>query len=37
MFFLLAKSEICYFADYNSLYSCGVNLDDIFTNLIQDM
>ena len=32
-----AKCEICYFADDNSLYSCGMNLDNMFTNLIQDM
>ena len=28
--------EIRYFADDNSLYSCGMNLDNIFTNLLQD-
>ena len=31
-----AKCEFCYFADENSLYSCGMNLDNIFTNLIQN-
>ena len=31
-----AKREICYSADGNSLYSCGMNLDNIFTNVIQD-
>ena len=36
LFFFSAKCEICYFADDNSLYSCGMNLDNIFTNLIQD-
>ena len=35
-FFFLAKCETCYFADGNSCYSCGMNLDNIFTNLIQD-
>ena len=37
LFFFSAKFEICYFADDNSLYSCFMNLDNIFTNLIQDM
>ena len=36
LFLFSAKCEICYFADDNSLYSCGMNLDNIFTNLIQD-
>ena len=36
LFFFSAKFEICYFAYDNSLYSCGMNLDNIFTNLIQD-
>ena len=27
---------MCYFADSNSLHSCGMNLDNIFTNLIQN-
>ena len=35
-FFFSAKFEICCFACGNSLYSCGMNLDKIFTNLIQD-
>ena len=35
-FFFLAKFEICYFAYDNSLYSCSMNLHNIFTNLIQD-
>ena len=35
-FFFSTKFEICYFAYDNSLYSCGMNLDNIFTNLIQD-
>ena len=36
LFFFSAKREICYFADGNSLYFCGMNLDNIFTKLIQD-
>ena len=36
VFFFSAKYKFCYFADGNSLYSCGMNLDDIFTNLIQN-
>ena len=35
-FFFSAKFEICCFACGKSLYSCGMNLDNIFTNLIQD-
>ena len=37
LFFFTAKCEICYLADDNSLYFCGTNLDNIFTNLIQDI
>ena len=37
LFFFSAKCETCSFADDNSLYSCGVNLDNIFSNLTQDM
>ena len=37
LFFFSTKSEICCFTDDNSLYSCGMNLDNIFTNLMQDM
>ena len=37
IFFFSGKCEICNFADDNSLYSCGMNLDNIFSNLIQDM
>ena len=37
MFFFLAKREFCYFADDNSLYSCGMRLDYIFTNLTQNV
>ena len=36
LLFFSAKYEICYFADGSSLYSCGMNLNNIFTNLIQD-
>ena len=34
--FFSAKREIYYSADDNSLYSCGMNLDNMFTNFIQD-
>ena len=37
LFFFSAKCEINKFADDNSLYSCGMNLDNIFSNLKQDM
>ena len=37
LFFFSAKCEICNFADDNNLYSCGMNLDNIFSNLMQDM
>ena len=37
LFFFSAKCEICNFAGNNSLYSCGMNLNNIFSNLIQDM
>ena len=33
LFFFSAKCEICNFADGNSLYSCGMNLDNIFSTL----
>ena len=36
LFFFSAKCEICNFADDNSLYSCNMNLDNIFSNPIQD-
>ena len=36
MFFFSAKHEICYSIDGNSLCSCSMNLDNIFTNLIQN-
>ena len=35
--FFSAKCEICKFADDNSPYSRGINLDNIFSNFIQDM
>ena len=34
LFFFSAKCEISYFADDGSLYSCGMNLGNIFTILI---
>ena len=37
LFFFSAKCEICNFADDSSLYSCGIVLDNIFSNFIQDM
>ena len=37
LFFFSAKCEICKFADDNSLFSCGLNLHNTFSNLIQDM
>ena len=37
LFFFSRKYEICYFADTSSLYFRGMNLDNIFTNLTQDM
>ena len=37
LFFFSAKCEICNFAAGNSLCSCSINLDNIFSNLIQDM
>ena len=33
LFFFSAKWEICYFADANSFHSCGMNLDNMFTDL----
>ena len=37
LFFFSAKCEICNFAEDNSLYFRGLNLDNIFSKLIQDM
>ena len=36
LFLFSAKRKICYSTDGSSLYSCGMNLDNIFVNLIQD-
>ena len=36
-FFFSAKCQICYFVYDNSLYCCGMNLDSIFSDLIQDV
>ena len=36
-FIFSAKCEICNFPDDNSLYSCGMNLDHMFSELIQDV
>ena len=37
LFFFSRKYEICYFADTSSFYFRGMNLDNIFTNLTQDV
>ena len=37
LFFFSAKCEIRNCTDDDSLYFCGINLDNIFSNLIQDM
>ena len=37
LFYFSANYEICYFADGSSSYSCGMNVDNIFTNLIRDI
>ena len=34
--FFSGKCESCYFADENSLHSCVMNLNNMFTNLIQN-
>ena len=36
LLFFSAKCEICNFADDNSLYSCGMNLENILSNLTND-
>ena len=36
LFLFSAKCEFCYFGDDKSLYSCGMSLDNMFTNLIQN-
>ena len=37
VFFSQQNVKICNFADDKSLYSCGMNLDNIFSNRIPDM
>ena len=37
LFFFSAKCEICNFADDNNLHFCGINLNNISSNLIQNM
>ena len=36
-FFSITKSEVCNFADDNTLFSSGKNLDHVFTNLDNDL
>ena len=36
MFFVIEKSNICNFADDNTLYSCGANLKTVLENLTHD-
>ena len=36
LLFFSEKFEFCHFADENRLYSCRINLDNIFTNLKQN-
>ena len=36
MFFVAGKSDICNFADDNTLYSCGANLVTVLENLKHD-
>ena len=36
LFFVIEKSDICYFADDNTLYSCGANLKTELENLKHD-
>ena len=37
LFFFSAKCEICNFADDNNLHFCGINLNNVSSNLIQNM
>ena len=37
LFFSITKSEICNFADDNTLYSCNKNLEHVFSNLKYDL
>ena len=36
LFFVIEKSDICNFADDNTLYSCGANLKTVLKNLEHD-
>ena len=36
LFFIIEKSDICNFADENTLYSCGADLKTVLENLKQD-
>ena len=36
LFFVIEKSDICNFADDNTLYSCGANLKTVLENLKHD-
>ena len=33
LFFFITKSEVCNFADDNTLYNCNKNLEHVFPNL----
>ena len=37
LFFSITKSEVCNFADDNTLYSCNKNLEYVFSNLKYDL
>ena len=37
LFFFITKSEVCNFADDDTLYSCNKNLDHVFSNLKYDL
>ena len=37
LFFMKLNSEVCNFADDNTLYSCGKDLNEIVTNLEIDL
>ena len=36
LFFVIEKSDICNFADDNTLYSCGANLETVLENVKHD-
>ena len=36
LFFVIEKSDICNFADDNTLYSCGANLKRVSENLVHN-